>query len=239
MKKVLLILSFFVCLVTSGQTTPADRPVTGQTNWGNQLIIADKNGRPFKPGYDQIIGSPFYLDDWTNAVVTSAIISDTGVIKVKFDLYNQDLHYLKPDNDILIVSKGFINAFRLLDSAGTVIASFRSHFPEIDKQSSNTYYQVVVDGKAQLLKLITKKVIELKNDISGEATKEFTTYQTDYVYKEGVIKSFKKDKEFVLALFTDQQEKINSYLASKKLNFRNLDDVAGLFKFYNSLFKAF
>src|SRR4030095_264766 len=202
MKQTLIIVSFFIKIVSLAQTIPADRPVTSQPSWGNQVIITDKNGRPFKPGYNEITGSPFYFDDWTNAVVTSPMVPDTGIIKVKFDLYSQDLHYLRPDNDVLIISKGFINSFRLLDSTGAVIASFRSDFPVIDKQSSNTYYQVVADGKTQLLKLISKKIVEHKNDLSGESRKEFTSYESYYVCKDGVIKSFKKDKEFVVSFFT-------------------------------------
>jgi hypothetical protein len=225
------------------QTNPAGNPLSptpkNQINWGHQVIISDKNGQPFKPGYDDVVGSPFYFDDWMNALVAASVVNDSGVIKLKFDLVDDNLVYLDSKNQVLVIQKGFINSFSFLDSAGTIISVFRSGFPAIDKQTQNHYYQVLVDGKVQLLKLITKKIIEQKNDVTGESKKEFASYESFYVYKDGVLKSFKKDKEFVLFLFSDQQEKINSYLASKKLNFRSLDDVTGLFKFYNSLFKGF
>ncbi len=62
MKKLLIVASFFFKIISYGQTNPADKALLptprNQTSWGNQLIITDKNGQPFKRGYGEIQGSP-------------------------------------------------------------------------------------------------------------------------------------------------------------------------------------
>lgn len=243
MREIPIIISCLLSIVSFCQTTPADKPILpspkNQTNWGHQVILADKNGQPFKPGYDEVLGSPFYFDDWMNALVAASEVNDTGLIKLKFDLVDHDLIYLDAANRVLVIQKGFITSFSFLDSVGRILCAFRSGFPAIDKQGENHYYQVLVDGKVQLLKLVTKKIIEQKNDMTGESKKEFVNYESYYVYKDGVIKNYKKEKEFILSFLGDRREKVDEYLKNKKINYKNLDDVRDLFKYYNSFFRAF
>lgn len=127
----------------------------------------------------------------------------------------------------------------LVDSANGKLAfyKFQAGFPIIDKNTAYNFYQVLSDGSIQLLKFIKKEIEETKDVMSGEIRKEFVQREEYYVYHNGIINKLKKEKDFVLALMKDEQQKISEYLKEKKMNYKNIGMLTNLFDYYNSLFK--
>lgn len=93
----------------------------------------------------------------------------------------------------------------------------------------------MAEGRCSFLKSIYKRVSEKKTELSGEVVKEFETYEDYYLIINGVMKRWKKDKDFILAELTDKQAQVNQYLLSNKVNFKNAEQVTKLLNYYNSL----
>jgi hypothetical protein len=114
---------------------------------------------------------------------------------------------------------------------------FRSGFPAIDEQTINSFYQVLTEGNITMLEFFRKKILQRKNDVSGEITKEFETYEEYYVFSDNQMLKLKKDKDFILSLTKTKEKEVQSYLATNKVNFKKWNDVQSLFSYYNSLAK--
>jgi len=114
---------------------------------------------------------------------------------------------------------------------------FRSGFPAIDEQTINSFYQVLTEGNITMLEFFRKKILQRKNDVSGEITKEFETYEEYYVFLDNQMTKLKKDKDFILSLTKAKEKEVQSYLATNKVNFKKWNDVQSLFSYYNSLAK--
>lgn len=65
--------------------------------------------------------------------------------------------------------------------------------------------------------------------------KEFESTENAYLYIKGEMKRVKKDKDTVLATLSDKQAELGQYVSEHKTNFKNLEQVALLLNYYNSL----
>src|SRR6185369_8632346 len=96
-------------------------------------------------------------------------------------------------------------------------------------------YTTLFRSKLSLLRSGTKKIEDQKSDMSGETKKVFKTYEELYVQQAGTMKRIKKEKSVVLDMMADQKDKIESFAAAQKINFKNTDSLKKLFNYYNTL----
>ena len=207
------------------------------TGWMNDLIMSDYNGRPFKLYYEGVEGTPFMFDEWKLADITLSRGKKFEKIKARVDLCSQEAHFITRNNVEIVTHNGLVTKIVLFDSTTAGIDSFtlKTGFPAIDNQNENNFYELLSDGRAQLVKSIRKKIVEKKNDVSGQVEKEFDSYENYYVFNKGVIKKIKRDKASVLDLLNDQQEKIEEFIKSNNINLKRTDSLIRLFDYYNSL----
>jgi hypothetical protein len=244
-RQILLLLLFSpVSFYLQAQTTRVNvRPITKlmmfQKKFDESITLVDKNGQPFKreSDNDDIQGSPYFIDGFRYANVTLSQGVFYENIKVKIDLCHQEAHVIGDDQKEMIVKDGLIGEIVLVDSANgkLVFYKFQTGFPAIDKNGVYNFYEVLSDGNIQLLKFIKKEIIETKDVMSGEVKKEFEQYEDYYTYHDGIINKLKKDKDFILDLMKDEQQKIAEYLKGKKMNYKNVGILTELFDYYNSL----
>jgi hypothetical protein len=74
-----------------------------------------------------------------------------------------------------------------------------------------------------------------KNEMSGEVSSQFDTYEDNYLHVKYEMKRVKKDKEYILNLLADKRKEMEVYAADQKLNFKSLDSIKKLIDYYNSL----
>lgn len=238
------LLFFFILIIAAGKAIgqlPVPRVIQPPKNFGKrehydaQVIMTDGQGRPFKNPYIGIEGSPFLSDTWSQAFLITKSNAAFDSVKVRIDIYKQELHYLSKKNEEMVTDPGFISDVWMKDAVTGEILHFRCGFPKSDNQDENNYYRVLSDGRIPLLKS-TRKVISVnKNDVAGEVEKKFTTYDDTYIFYLDEMKRFKKDKNFILQLMLDQQDAVQTFLKSNPTNFKNMAEVVKLFDYYNSL----
>ena len=111
---------------------------------------------------------------------------------------------------------------------------FRNGFPATDKMDTTTYYQVIADGAITFLKLTRKSISVLKNDLSGEVSKEFTTYSDYYIYQNGEIKLLKRNKQFFVDLMKNKKGFVEANIEDKNINFKNVESLQRLVILFNT-----
>ena len=55
------------------------------------------------------------------------------------------------------------------------------------------------------------------------------------ILSKGVMKRWKKDKDFITAELSDKRAEVEEYILSNKLNLKNRENVIKLLNYYNSL----
>ena len=214
-------------------------PVLQPSNYSTEFSITDANGKPFKSVDADVQGSAYFLDSLKSTVILLTNGNAILHIPARLDLYRQEIHVLSKNNEEFILPKELVRQLDFTDSSSARFQkyTFRSGFPPIDEQTVNTFYQVLTEGNITMLEFLRKKILERKNDVSGEITKQFETYEEYYVFSGNQIIKLKKNKDFVLSLMLTKEKEIQSYLAANKVNFKKWNDLQTLFSYYNSLGK--
>lgn len=203
----------------------------------DHLNITNNEGGPFENIYNGIDGSPFFFDNYYPAII---ILSKGRIyqnIQTKLNLHTHDVIIIDSTHHEMVAADNLIVyiSFTGIDGDSSRRYNFRSNYPEIDKNSSKDFYQVLSAGKIHLLKMIKKEVVEEKNIQSGEIKKEFKTREEYYVFSNGKMEKLKKDKDFILGFMSDRPEEIDEFLKTNKINFKNITSLTSLFEYYNSL----
>jgi len=208
-----------------------------RVNWDDQFIIVDKNGGSFHSYYEGVEGTPFFNQNFKSSTIKLVSGETFNNVTARLDLYKQIIQVKLNGDTVKTVLPGNITEVIFYDTVQSQYYSykFQSGYPEIDNLNRNNFYQVLSEGKVTMLKSAVKKINKTKNEMSGEVSTQFDTYEDYYLYIKYEMKRIKKDKEYLMNLFTDKRKELETYLADQKLNFKSLDSIKKLIEYYNSL----
>jgi len=206
-------------------------------SWDDQFVIVDKDGGAFHSYYEGVDGHPYFIEKFMDATIGLSTGAVYKGVKARIDLYKQEIHFKMPSDSERIALPGLITEIIFYDTLGSSIHSytFQSGYPEVDNLKRDTYYQVLSDGKVTMLKSSIKKINKSKNEMSGEVSSQFDTYEDHYLYIKYEMKRVKKDKEYLLNLLTDKRKEMEAYAKDQKVNFKSMDSIKKLVDYYNSL----
>ena len=214
---------------------PANKPF----NFDQNLPLSSQDGQPFRGDVYDAEGTPYYYNDFRLAIITLANGRSYDSSSVRLDLVNHELQYITKEDKPIVLKEGLVKEIFFPNNynQASVNEKFRTGYPPIDNNKTTSFYQVLSDGKLQLLKIIKKDFRQSKDPMSGEIKKEFVQNEFYYIYSTADFGRLKKDKDKVLELMQDKEKQMNSWLETNKINFRNIDDLASLFGYYNTLYK--
>jgi hypothetical protein len=226
-------------LVFAGAVHAQNNGVVVGGKWASQIYISDVNGRPFQNKYADISGSPYFLVDYKYADIKLARGQNRVFVNVKtrIDLAAQETYFISSNGVEAVMEAGMVKEITFADTTenGIIQYKFQTGFPAVDMKTANHFYIVLTEGKCGFLKSITKKVTERRNELSGEVVKDFDTYENYYLFMNGEMKRWKKDKEFILGELADKKAQVNEFIQSQKLNPKNNDHVVKIINYYNTL----
>jgi hypothetical protein len=195
--------------------------------------LTDQFGRPITATkYNAVDGTPFLTDRWINGKAVADNGKVYGDLKLKYNTYDGVLSFIYLNSDEPQRFEEPIKTFTLFTSPQML---FVNGYPKIDRQTINSYYQLLADGKAQLLKRYFKNIKENRNYSLAQTDGVYSAGVLYYAYKGGKIIHLKNNKETMLALMSDKSAQINDYLAKNDLDFKSDDDLKKLFDYYNAL----
>jgi hypothetical protein len=200
------------------------------------ISVYDPDGKAFINKYNDIEGSPYFFDDWKPCNIT---LNDNKVftnVLLKFDIQAQSIHYLNNNNKEMELQAGLIKEIVFIDSAnnGRMEYRFQNGFPPVNNRKETDFYEVLAQGKVMLLKLITKKINQERDDFSGETRSKFITSEEYYFFSKILLQKVRRDKS-IFDLLWDKKDKVNDYVEKNKLSYKSIDDIKKIIDYYNTL----
>src|ERR1700744_877998 len=131
--------------------------------------VFDKDGRTFVNPAPDVVGSPFYNDEWR---LGQLILNDSrryDSVRIRLNLSSEEVHILDKNNTEIALARGYIKEVLWLQGSRS---RFRNGFPPVDNQLATSFYAVLSEGKCCLLQSIRKVIAERKNDLSFEGKRE-------------------------------------------------------------------
>ncbi|GGI28936.1 hypothetical protein GCM10008119_35130 [Pedobacter mendelii] len=173
-------------------------------------------------------GSELLYPNWRlgSAKIASGIVYSN--ISLKYNLYEDQLYFLGKDS----ISMKFIspvNEFHLEKDV------FKNGYPPVKTFNNLSYYLVMVEGKATLLKKLIKSIIDVKDFNSSITTKRIMDDKSYFLFINGVINQVKNDKSSFLNLFKDKSSEMESFFRANKTNFKKDEDLINAISYYNTL----
>ncbi|HEU0110415.1 MAG TPA: hypothetical protein VFQ73_06030, partial [Flavisolibacter sp.] len=125
-------------------------------------------------------------------------------------------------------------SMKLLKKSDTVTVAYRNNYPAIDKNTQETFYEVLVDGNYQLLRCKAKTIHLYKDEEVPEEKRDYSKELFYALLPGNKMVQLKKDKEFVLKQMPGQAETIKTLAAEHKLKLKNEAQLVELFQLLNN-----
>jgi hypothetical protein len=195
----------------------------------SRTTLSDGNGNPVltkkaSTAENQFLFNKEYLEGVLYLEGNTKGISGN---KFKLDLQNSKLYFLNADQAEMEV-EGPVKRVSLGN------AVFEKGFPAIGKLTKDNFYQVLVDGKAQLLIDTKFEEIEYKEYNSALTTKRTDKLVTYYGVLENRISKLQKPED-ILLLLTDKTQQVSAFIKQENSKMKKQADLEKIFRYYNSL----
>jgi hypothetical protein len=180
-------------------------------------------------------GNPYLFKDWVDGVVLFKSGRVVKQFKLRFDCARNRLMLQFEGNAFAAESqvKEFVLYSPSRKNKDSLI--FRKGYPAIDKYTPDTYYQVLVGGKAVLLKLFTKILVEEKQMVSTGNHARLEDEEYYYLLQDGVMTNLPKDKEELLKKLPAHPEQLKEFIAQQSLRMDKAEDFVKIITRYNEL----
>src|SRR6185503_7743621 len=148
-------------------------------------------------------------------------------ISARLDIYKQMIQINLNGDTAKYILPGVVSEVIFFDTLQSkpVSYKFQCGYPTVDNLNKNSFYQVLSEGKVELLKSQEKRINKFKNDMTGEVSSQFDNYEDYYVYVKYELRRLKKDKEYILDLLSDKRKELEAYITSQKVNFKSIDSI--------------
>ncbi|HEY9257631.1 hypothetical protein [Chitinophaga sp.] len=202
---------------------------------GAALLSKGADGNPvFEKSYTDVQGSPYLQEDWAiGSVVLKSDKSYTGVA-LKYDQVKDELLFRNEKNEMNTFVQP-VKSFNINSRKDNSQLVFRNGFAPAKGATESSYYQVLADGKVQLLFRNVKKVRKDKAYNSATTVLTIEEYPNYFIAKNGVPVSIKKNEKAVLEAIGGDSAALTAYIRSNKLNVKNDEDLVKLIVYCNSL----
>ncbi len=199
-----------------------------------QIVARDIFGMPMREKtYTDVKGSPYLEREWAVGEVTLANGSKYSGIELLYDQVSDELIFKGPNGDKQVFSHP-VQEF-IIQSGSGGNRKFRKGYAPTQEGTSESFYEVLADGKVQFLKKTVKTISETRPYGSASTVKSFQENDFYYLAKENKPVRIKRDKKSVLAVLNDKAAALEKYIKEASLNVRATADLAKLVTYYNSL----
>ncbi len=181
---------------------------------------------------DETIRIKFLNQEWTPGIVTFKNGAPPMKVPLLFDEFGEKLYYLQGGTTMEFNNPIASFKVMLVIKGDSTYVTFRNGFPPIHKNTGETFYQLVVDGKFQLLRCKAKTIGLYKEEIPEEQRKEAIKELIYAVFPDGQIVIIKKDKDYLYTL-PKYGDTIRQIAEAKKLKLKHEKDLVELFEHLN------
>lgn len=204
-----------------------------------QQFFTDVNGRPLYMKVEYIVdGSPFHPDHYYKASLFLKSGKAYTGIPVKLNLMDNTILYTTPSGEELVSINPIVRVV-FTDTAENNLMTgviFERGFASVDKQTEDTYYEILDSGKVTLLKYYRVYFDDRKTYASATITRAFHETPSYYLcLADGTMKKLEKGRDFLLALINVKKQELDSYITREDLKCKKEADWKKVIAYYNSI----
>jgi hypothetical protein len=196
-------------------------------------LAQSPEGTPTGNEYGGISGNPYFLKDWSDGIIRFSSGKVTDKFKLKFNAAQNRL--LLQFNGSTFAAESRVHEFVMYTRNKKDSFVFHKGFPGTDRGNAETFYQVLEQGQATLLRLAAKDIVEEKEMLEGKVSRRYQDVEFFYILRDGAMHKVDKDTSPVPDILTDRREELKSYISEQQLKMRTAEDITRVVKKYNEL----
>jgi len=195
-----------------------------QNAGGSLLRVKKSNG-------DDVIGSPYLLEEWVKGNVKFKDNTSARNGDFKYDVI-EDLLVVKSESGEENIFSDPIDEFTLTVKGNSKL--FKNGFSGENGVNGKSYFEVIYNGKTKLLKRYSKTIIESKGYNTSTITKKYEESSLYYIAKaDNKLIPIKKNEKSILDAL--QKPELSKYVKDNKLNLKSDEDIEKLLAYYDTL----
>ncbi|TAF34713.1 MAG: hypothetical protein EAZ57_03070 [Cytophagales bacterium] len=213
--------------------------VMGHDNLTRLSTVANAGVTTFDNRYQGVRGTPFMSDMWSTASIMLAGNSRPDTALTKFLIYQkQEIRVQTPKGDSIILANNKIDEIVFLGTQRTFRRFVYEGVPD------GEFFEVLCDGlQYKLLAKRGKKLVKADMSggtyVTGNPYDELVPRDEYYVFstKDSKMSAVKQSKTSTMKVLTGQEDKMNAFYKSNKLDLDKDKDFAKFVAYYDSLIK--
>ncbi|REL24678.1 hypothetical protein DYD21_17640 [Rhodohalobacter sp. SW132] len=227
----ILVLSIFMLQLSSNEISAQ----VGQEINTYQMI------QDLSPGYMERFekeidadGSPYLFNEFLSGSLTFMNGKTVSDVPLRFNIHEENVQFQNNGN-IFVLDAEVINKIEITGQNETI--TLQKGF-DARRLSENNFVEILADGDAKFMVKYSATLRQANANYGASAnTNEFSTTETYYVKfgNEDTERLRRLNERRVLRVFPDHSDEIEQFVNNNNLQLDNADDVAALFKYYNSL----
>ncbi len=185
--------------------------------------------------YEDIKGDPYLFRDFQKGVLS--VLNDQKFdVEIRYDLYANQMHLKNKDQIYAIIHPEKVQLIEAGDYKFIYSAYLNS--PKDDEPSSSSYFILKTGGKCTLL---VKKNIRIQDAElptlyqAAKPAKFVLTADTYFLKNDGGSAVQIRNKKDLLTVLKDKSDAVKSFISSNKLGVKEIEDLAKIVAYYNSL----
>ena len=200
------------------------------------FAVYDADGKRKGFNYADVGGSPFLFDDWKLANIFDEKQRKIAQVKVRFNTYSSQLHFLDAKDQELVADKDLIQKVEILSSLNSTDVEMilaKGFAAQKNALTPDQFVTVLNSGEVELLKLTTNKIVQ-KDSLVG-TIKVLKFYPTDFYFLKvgsSCEKVKKLDAAEIVALLPNKNV-ITAFENSKKTKLKKERDIIEFLNYYN------
>ncbi len=236
--KLLLLITLFFTITTSlsfGQYQelyPGNTGVYEGVSTNGSVLLSQRNAKDDNSA--DIRGNPFWDEDWKAAFLYSDNLK-VLVLKVKLNLYKDDVYYTTPDSVVMIAKSGLVKGITFFKTQDTssIIGNFV--YLKTDDENDYHFYEIMNPGKAQLLKKYRVTLFKPPFDpLTGTSDWNYVTKAIYYIYFNGKLSQIKGNNKDALLSILHPSSSSFEWLHKNQNKLKSSPDILSFLAYYNS-----
>ena len=196
----------------------------------------------FNERYEGTKGSPFWSDEWTDGEVRMDNGKVFDHLRIKYDLYQDEITVKRRDGAEVIPDKNTVASFRLDATQSEDARRFVrvDYLKNYQKFPHNHFAEVLYEGEATLLVVRQKKLIRADYRGAYHANRPYDTFgkvMTQYYWidPKGRAHELKSNRKSVVRLFRDKKQLVSTFMEENTIDLDNAHDLVQLVQYYDQL----
>jgi len=208
---------------------------SGFVRFNNFAAIGQKNED--KLDYSEVRGNCFWDSEWNPAILILKGGKGFKLHSVKLNFYTNDIHYLDNKGAELVAQSSVKNIVFYDRKDTTKLKAVFQRLEGFKVKDIDSYAQLLVEGKIQLLKRKEVKLIKNKDTMLDHPDLKFVSDTFYYIEENGNLTrltTINKSNLFSIIKTTDDDE---TWLKTNKNKLKNEAEVTAFLTFHNSIKK--